>query len=100
MKMYILIKDSIPTGLAITAAAHASLMAHLRYENDTEYRRWLDTSFKKVVCAVSAEEFAAAINVDDCLVVTESSIDGAAVAIVFRPREEYPKAFKFYRLYR
>lgn len=34
------------------------------------------------------------------MVLTESALDGREVAIVFKPREEWPKMFKFLRLYR
>jgi hypothetical protein len=30
----------------------------------------------------------------------ESALDGAEVALAFKPREEWPKALRFYRLYR
>lgn len=45
-------------------------------------------------------EFEAAKGFEDNVVLTESALDEAEVAIAFRPREEWPKAFKFYRLYR
>ena len=41
MKMYILIKDSVPLGYAIVAAAHASLAAYLKFQDCEEVRQWL-----------------------------------------------------------
>ena len=57
-------------------------------------------SFYKVVCRVTDAEFEAAKLLEDSVVLTESALDNAEVAIAFRPRAEWPKAFKFYRLYR
>ena len=34
------------------------------------------------------------------VVLTESAWDGREIAIAFKPRAEWPKAFKFFRLYR
>ena len=99
MKMYILIRDSVPPGFAILAAAHASLAAYLRFEDAPEIAEWLAGPFRKVVCRVDDHEFEAAKKFDDHVVLTESVLGGQEVAIAFKPREEWPKAFKFYRLY-
>jgi len=61
---------------------------------------WLDCSFKKVVCRVSAKEFESANAFGDRVVMTESALEGAEPAITFKPREQWPKAFRFYRLWR
>ncbi|MNW04212.1 hypothetical protein D3C71_2002710 [compost metagenome] len=52
------------------------------------------------MCKVNATEFDNAKQVADHVVLTESALDGREVAIVFKPREEWPKMFKFLRLYR
>ncbi len=49
---------------------------------------------------MSDAEFESAKAVPDNVVLTESRLVGQEVAIAFKPREEWPKAFKFYRLYR
>ena len=100
MKMYILIKDSVPLGYAMVAAAHASLAAYLKFRDCEEVKQWLAGPFRKAVCKVSEEEFEKAKDVPDHVVLTESALDGQEVAIAFRPRAEWPKAFKFYPLYR
>ncbi|MBX9679938.1 MAG: hypothetical protein K2X38_14340 [Gemmataceae bacterium] len=61
---------------------------------------WSAGPCHKVVCRVTNAEFEAAKAFEDSVVLTESALDGAEVAFAFRPREEWPKAFKFYRLYR
>ena len=100
MKMYILIRDDVSEGFAILAAAHASLACYLAYADDPDVRAWLDGPFYKVVCRVGAKEFENAKAFEDRVVLTESALDGAEVAIAFKPREEWPKPFRFYKLYR
>ena len=100
MKMYILIKDSVPPGYAIVAAAHASLAAYLKFHDCDEVREWLAGPFRKAVCKVRAEDFERAKAVPDHVVMTESALDGQEVAIAFKPREEWPKMFQYFSLYR
>jgi peptidyl-tRNA hydrolase len=100
MRMYILMRDSVPTGFAVLAAAHASLAAYLAYRDTPEMSAWLAGPFYKVVCRVSDEEFERAKAFADRVVLTESALGGQEVALAFKPREEWPKAFRFYRLYR
>ena len=100
MKMYILIKESVPLGHAVVAAAHASLAAYLKFRDTEEVQQWLAGPFRKAVCKVTAEDFERAKDLPDHVVMTESALDGEEVAIAFKPREEWPKAFKFFALYR
>lgn len=100
MKMYILIKDSVPNGFAILAAAHASLATYLKFKDTPEIAEWLSGPFYKVVCRVNDKEFEAAKQFADNVVLTESALGQAEVAIAFKPREEWPKPFKFYTLYK
>jgi peptidyl-tRNA hydrolase len=99
-KMYILVKDGVSLGHALVAAAHASLACYLRYQDDPEMAEWLSGSFRKVICRVTAEEFEKAKEVEDRIVITESSLLDAEVAIVFKPRAEYPEVFKSYPLFK
>lgn len=98
--MYILIRDDIPLGLAMVAVAHASLAGYLAYRDTPEVHEWLSGPFFKVVCKVNAKEFANARQVADHFVLTESALDNQEVAVVFKPRKEWPKMFKFLKLYR
>jgi peptidyl-tRNA hydrolase len=88
MKMYICIKDDTQVGMAMNAAAHASLMCHLEYYEDGHYQEWLGKSFKKVTCAVTPAEFAMLKTVADHIIVTESRLDNAELAIVLKPRHD------------
>ena len=98
--MYILIKDSIDLGHAINSAAHAGLMGYLEWKDDSIIDEWLSNSFRKVTCKVSEKEFQKAMQYDDFVVVTELAFAGAEVGLVFKPRYEWPKFFKFLQLYK
>ena len=99
MKMCILIKEDVPLGLAMTAAAHASLAMWLKFGEYAPCEKWL-VSFKKVICRVNEKEFDNAKIADDHVVLTESALDDQEVAIAFAPRHEWPKMFNFFRLYK
>lgn len=108
MKMYILILDEsggsneplFGHGKAIVAAAHASLACYLKFADHPDVASWLSGPFYKAVCLVSPREFNLARDAGDYVSISESSLGGKEVALAFRPREEYPKAFKFFRLYK
>lgn len=100
MKMYILVRDDVPLGFAMVAVAHASLAAYLKFRDAPETAQWLDGPFFKAVCKANAREFENAKAVEDRVVLTESALGGREVAIAFKPREEWPKMFKFLRLYK
>ena len=100
MKMYILIRDDVPLGFATLAAAHASLAAYLKFENMPEVQEWISGPFYKAICRVNEKEFEKAKECEGYVVLTESALDNREVAIAFRPREEWPKQFKFFRLFK
>ncbi len=84
----------MPTGFAIVAAAHACLACCLKFRDTSEVSEWLSGPFYKAVRKVNDKEF------EGHVVLTESALDNQEVAIAFRPREEWPKPFRFYRLYK
>jgi hypothetical protein len=100
LKLYLLVKASLPIGFALVAVAHASLAAYLRCQATPEGTAWLAGPFLKTICPVSVAEFEAAKQVPDGVVITESTLGGQEVALAFRPRQEWPKAFKYFRLSR
>lgn len=102
MKMYILIKDSLPVGRAMVAAAHASLACYLGFQDFYDTKEWVKGTFYKVICKVNDKEFARAKEFNNFLVITESELDDEEVAIVFAPRPDaiWPKPFKYYALYK
>ena len=100
MKMYILVKQGVPAGFAVLAAAHASLATYLKFKDTSEVKEWLSGPFYKTICSVNSGEFEKAKEIADHVVITESALDKQEVALAFRPREEWPKSFKFFRLYK
>jgi len=86
----------------MVAVAHGSLACYLKFKDHPDMQEWLTNSFAKSVCQVSLIEFNAekAIDPETHVVLTESTLDGEEVAIVYCPRKEYPKRFKFFKLYR
>jgi len=100
MKMYVVIKEDVPEGFAILASAHASLACYLKFQEDELVKEWISGPFYKVVCKVNEKEFAKLKEMEDNVVLTESALDGKEVAIAFKPREEFPKMFRFLKLWR
>ena len=98
--MYILIRDDIPTGFAVLASAHASLAAYMKFKDTLEVNEWLDGPFYKAICQVSESEFEKAKIFPDHVVITESALDNREIAIAFKPRQEWPKFFRFLKLFR
>ena len=90
----------MPLGYGVLAAAHASLASYLKYRETPEVATWLAGPFYKVICKVNDAEFEQAKTFDDAVLLTESALGGQELAIAFKPREGWPKAFKFYRLFR
>ena len=57
MKLYIAVLDEFPDYMVPTLVAHAVLAAHFKFENDRNYKDWLNYSFKKCVVRVNQKEF-------------------------------------------
>jgi hypothetical protein len=100
LAMYILILDWVDLGHAINSAAHAGLMGYLNWKDDPIIDEWLKNSFRKRTCKVTQDEFERAKQFDDFQVITELAFDRKEVGLVFKPRYEWPKFFKFLKLYK
>lgn len=102
MKMYILVRDSVPLGYAINGVGHATLACFLKFAGHRDMQRWLADSFRKVTCKVNDEELAAALSAvgtDQCVIITESVIGHQTVAVAFCPRKEWPEIFETFKLF-
>lgn len=97
--MYIVIKDSVPDYMAPTVAAHASLAGYLKFQDHEDTKEWVAGLFRKVVCRVADETFEKLKKYDDFVIQGEVKL-GEEVALVFRPRVEWPKAFTFLPLWK
>ena len=98
MKMYILVRESVPLGFAVVGVAHASLAAYLKFAETTEVKQWLSGPFAKAVCRVTDAEFEKAKEAGDFVVITESALGGQETVLAFKPRAEWPKGFRFMKL--
>lgn len=99
MKMYIIVKDNIPDKLVPVITAHASLACYRKFEENENIIKWINGIFKKVICLANETEFDNLKNETDFVVLTESSLDNKEVGLAFCPREEYPKKFKFLKMW-
>jgi peptidyl-tRNA hydrolase len=101
-RMYIFICDDVDLGHALLTAAHGAVACTVKYQDHPDTQEWLKGQFRKVVCKVNRVEFERIKTLsDDFLVMNECGIEGnPEISIVFRPREEFPKAFSFFKLYR
>lgn len=105
LKMYILVKDSVPIGLGVNAVGHAALATYLHYSDSEDMKEWLETSFKKVTCKVTDEQFKKAKTYEDGVIITENALiddngKETEVALGFKPRNEWPEFFKSLKLYK
>ena len=100
-KMYILLLDWIDVGHAVNTSAHAGAMLEAHWSKDDPImKEWYDDSFRKVTCKVTQKEFEKSKEYEDWFVVTEMAFDKKEVAIVFKPRKEWPRFFNFLKLYK
>ena len=116
LKMYILIRDFMDVGHAVNSCAHAGAMIEshfprvikanhpksdmIGFKKDPIMAEWYADSFRKVTCKVDDKTFEKAKEYEDYFVVTEMAFDNEEVALVFKPRREWPKFFKFLSLYK
>ncbi|MEG2079526.1 Peptidyl-tRNA hydrolase PTH2 [Chryseobacterium piscicola] len=99
MKMYIIVKDSIPDKLVPVITAHAALACYKKFEEHENMIKWINETFKKVVCIVNEIEFDQFKSELDFVVLTESSLESKEVSLAFCPRAEFPKKFKFLKMW-
>jgi len=57
MKMYIAVLDEFPDYMTPTLVAHSVLSAHLKFQDNPIYQKWINESFKKCVVRVNQKEF-------------------------------------------
>ena len=106
MKMYILIRENIPVELAPVVSAHASLACYLTFKDNTyvaeDMKKWLDTSFVKVLCSVNETEWKKAQEFceGEFIAITESTLKNKEVALVYAPKADYPEFFSHLKLWK
>ena len=101
MKLYIAVLDEFPDFMTPTLVAHSVLWAHLKFEDNYNYKKWLSESFKKVVLSVNRKEFDKISQLDDvCLGHELHTLEGKDSCIVVCPKEEIPNVLKFAKLWK
>lgn len=99
LKMYILVREIAPLGVAVVNVAHASLGCYRKFADDPLMQEWISGPFYKVVCRVSDKDYEACKKVDKHVIISEGKFGGEEVCIAFCPRWEWPRKFKFFRMY-
>jgi len=92
LHMVIVIKEGIDPQYAVVGAAHAALAGYLKWEDEELTYQWAHGIFNKHLKKATPEQFekAKGDKYGDKIVITESNLDGAEVAIVYRVQEKYP----------
>lgn len=101
MKLYIAVLDEFPDYMTPTLVAHSTLAAHLKFQNDPEYQKWLQDSFKKCVLRVNQKEFDRISSLPKVHLGHESStLEGRKSCVVVCPQsDELPNVLKFAKLW-
>ena len=103
LKLYVLVREAVPLGLAMAAVGHAVGSACLKWIGEPYFDLWRQWSFKKVICKVTDKEFEQAkeaVGPVSRIVMTESMMNDKETAMVVMPHEDMPKMLKYLRLYR
>lgn len=101
MKMYIAVLTEFPDHMTPTLVAHSILSAHLKFENDENYSKWLSESFKKVVVRVNQKEFKKIRELENVHFGHElHTLDGQDSCAIICPREDTPNVLKFAKLWK
>lgn len=98
LKMYILVRNDLPLEQVLPICATASVACYQRYEDYPSMQLWVSGAFRKVVCKVNEKEFSKAMAVDNGITVTNAAGD-SAVGLAFCPRDDWPKMFRYLRLF-
>lgn len=100
LKMYILVRKRAPVGVAMVNACHAAMLTYVKYKNDPDTKKWLNPGpWYKVVVSVTDAQFKKAKKVAGHLVIREDRWHNAEVAMGFKPRLRWPKAFSEFPLF-
>lgn len=109
-RMYILVKDTVPDNYVPLMVGHAVIKLMWEFEfNGYNRSDWVYTwieehNMKKIICRVSEQEFQQAISeVNGYIIQSETSgLDPEHLTdciAAFVPRLEYPKSFKYFKLW-
>lgn len=102
MKLYIAVLDEFPDYMTPTLVAHSMLSAHLKFQDNLVYQKWLSESFKKCVVRVNQKEFDKIAALADVHLGHENhTLDARKSCAVVCPIEgEQPNVLKFAKLWK
>lgn len=91
IKQYIVLRPQISPSLAVIGVAHGVLAGYLKWKDEEIVKDWISGKygpFYKVICqAEDLKQFQIIRNWYENIVMTESSVDNAEIAVVFKPFE-------------
>lgn len=93
LRMYVVVRDSIPSEELFAPIASGVVSCYRRFIDDADMKNWVAGSFAKVIVKANEKEFEKAKKAGDY---TEAA-DGV---LVFKPRPEWDKVFKFMKLFK
>lgn len=101
MKMYIAVLDEFPDYMTPTLVAHSVLAAHLKFQDNPSYNKWLTESFRKCVVRVNQKEFDKIAQLDNVHLGHENkTLGGTPSCVVVCPFEgDTPNVLKFAKLW-
>ena len=103
MKLYIAVLDEFPDYMVPTLVAHSILSAHIKFQDNDNYKEWLNNSYKKCVLRVNQKEFDKISQLPDVHLGHENNTLDArkscAVVCPFQP-SEIPNVLKFAKLWK
>lgn len=101
MKLYIAVLDEFPDYMTPTLVAHSVLSAHIKFQEDPIYQKWLNESFKKCVVRVNNKEFEKISKLNVHLGHEIHTLEGKKSCAVVCPFEgEIPNVLKFAKLWK
>lgn len=102
MKLYIAVLDEFPDYMTPTLVAHSMLSAHLKFQDNLSYQKWLAESYKKCVVRVNQKEFDKIAELDNVHLGHENHTLGAkkSCAVVCPIEGEQPNVLKFAKLWK
>jgi hypothetical protein len=102
MKLYIAVLDEFPDFMTPTLVAHAVLSAHIMFQENLDYKAWLNTSFKKCVLRVNQKEFDKIALLPDVYLGHENTtLEGKkSCAVVCPSNTVTPNVLKFAKLWK
>jgi hypothetical protein len=89
IKQYIVLRHDISPAVACIGTAHGVLACYLKFKDDPVTQDWISGKygpFYKVICkARDSAEWEAIRKWNEGVEITESSLNGLAIAMVFKP---------------